>query len=149
MRRRGRDVGALRYGKDGRMTTPALAAGLASHASYVVTERDTASVLGSGSLPVLATPRLLAWLEAVCCRAVDEVLPPGSSSVGTRMSLEHLAASPVGATVTCRATVVHVDGRLVRFELVATRADGSPVAHGELTRVVVDAQRFLGRVLPG
>lgn len=131
------------------MGGPELRPGLASETSYAVSEADTAIALGSGSLAVLATPRLLAWFEAVSCQTVDEALPPGSSSVGTRVSLEHLAASPVGARITCRAAVIHVDGRLVRFELVATRPDGSPVAHGELTRVVVDAERFMGRVVPG
>jgi fluoroacetyl-CoA thioesterase len=123
--------------------------GLSAQLSYVVTEHDTALAVGSGSLRVLATPRLLGWLEAASCRAIDEALPSGRSSVGTRVSLEHLAASPVGATVTCQAAVVHVDGRLVRCELLATRPDGSPVAHGELTRVVVDEQRFIERVVPG
>lgn len=130
------------------MRAPDLRPGTSSETSYVVTEADTARALGSGSLPVLATPRLLAWLEAVSCAAVDEALPAGSSSVGTRVSLEHLVASTVGAMVSCRAVVVHADGRLVRFELVATRPDGSLVAHGELTRVVVDEQRFLDRLPP-
>jgi len=129
------------------MSKAELRSGLSSELSYVVTDQDTAIAVGSGSLAVLATPRLLGWLEAASCRAVGEVLPTGSSSVGTRVSLEHLAASPVGARIACRASVIHVDGRLVRFELVATRPDGSPVAHGELTRVVVDEQRFIDRVI--
>ena len=129
------------------MTPTQPTVGMAGETSHVVTDRDTAQALGSGSLPVLATPRLLAWLEGVSCHAIRGVLPPGSSSVGTRVSLEHLSASPVGATVTCRADVVHVDGRLVRFELVATRQDGSLIAHGELTRIILDEQRFLDRIV--
>ena len=73
----------------------------------------------------------------------------GSSSVGTRVQLEHVAASPVGASVAVTATVTYVDGRLVRFEVVAEHeADGvaKVVGHGEVTRVVVDRARFLARL---
>jgi fluoroacetyl-CoA thioesterase len=120
---------------------------------YVVTDDDTAAAVRSGDLPVLGTPVLLAWCEAVTCAALDQAsggLPSGTTSVGTRVTLDHLAASPVGAVVEVVATVAHVDGRLVRFEVVAreTPADGPErlVGHGELTRVVVDRQRFLDRL---
>jgi hypothetical protein len=63
---------------------------------FTVTDDDTAAALGSGSLPVLATPRLLAWFEAATCAALEPSLPAGSTSVGTRVVVEHLAASPVG-----------------------------------------------------
>jgi predicted thioesterase len=114
---------------------------------FTVTDADTAEALGSGDLPVLATPRLLAWCEAATCATVARDLEPGRTSVGTRVSLDHVAASPVGARVAVRATVVYVDGRLLRFEVVATHvADGKVVGHGEVTRVVVDAERFLSRL---
>jgi predicted thioesterase len=109
----------------------------------VVSEADTAAAVGSGSLPVLGTPVLLAWSEAATCAALD--LPEGQTSVGTRASLEHLAASPVGATVVVTATVVHVDGRLLRFTVDA-RMGGVLVGSGEITRVVVDAARFMSRL---
>lgn len=117
--------------------------------SFTVTDEDTATALGSGDLPVLATPRLLAWAEATTCAAVAGQLDAGSSSVGTRVQLEHVAASPVGASVAVTATVTYVDGRLVRFEVVAEHeADGvaKVVGHGEVTRVVVDRARFLARL---
>jgi fluoroacetyl-CoA thioesterase len=114
---------------------------------FTVGEQDTATALGSGDLPVLGTPRLLAWCEAATCAAVAPALTAEQSSVGTRVTLDHLAASPVGATLTVLATVVHVDGRLVRLEVVARdRADEKVVGHGEVTRVVVDRDRFLSRV---
>jgi predicted thioesterase len=109
----------------------------------VVSEADTAAAVGSGSLPVLGTPVLLAWCEASTCAALD--LPEGQTSVGTRVSLEHLAASPVGATVTVTATVAYVDGRLLRFTVEARMGDVL-VGAGEITRVVVDAERFLSRL---
>jgi fluoroacetyl-CoA thioesterase len=114
---------------------------------FTVGEQDTAAALGSGDLPVLGTPRLLAWCEAATCAAVAPALTAEQSSVGTRVTLDHLAASPVGATLTVLATVVHVDGRLVRLEVVARdRADEKVVGHGEVTRVVVDRDRFLSRL---
>lgn len=114
---------------------------------FTVGEADTASALGSGSLPVLGTPRLLAWCEAATCAVVDRAVDPGRTSVGTRVQLEHLAASPVGAELAVTATAVYVDGRLVRFEVVGLHpADERLVARGEVTRVVVDRERFLSRL---
>ncbi len=114
--------------------------------TFSVTEADTARALGSGSLPVLGTPRLLAWCEAVTCSAIEPTLTPGSTSVGTRVMLEHLVASPVGAAVTITASDVYVDGRLVRFTVAARHDDGRLVGSGEITRVVVEAEKFLARV---
>jgi predicted thioesterase len=109
----------------------------------VVSDADTARAVGSGSLPVLGTPVLLAWCEAATCAALD--LPDGQTSVGTRVSLEHLAPSPVGAAVAVTATVAYVDGRLVRFTVEA-RMGEVLVGSGEITRVVVDAERFMARI---
>jgi predicted thioesterase len=120
--------------------------GDAATLSFTVTEADTAQALGSGDLPVLATPRLLAWAEAATCAAVAASMPAERSSVGTRVALEHLLASPVGATLEVSATIGYVDGRLVRFEVVAVHADGTLAGRGEVTRVVVDRDRFLGRL---
>ncbi len=122
--------------------------GLEATQEHVVTDDDTAAAVGSGDLPVLGTPRLLAWCEAATCAAVAPALGEGQTSVGTRVSLEHTAPSPVGTTLSVTASVVHVDGRLVRFS-VAARQDGRMVGSGEVTRVVVDAERFMSRITPG
>jgi predicted thioesterase len=120
-------------------------AGLSATVDRTVGEEDTAAAIGSGSLTVLGTPRLLAWCEAATCAALEPALGDGQTSVGTRISLEHTAPSALGATVKVTATVVHVDGKLVRFS-VAARQDGKLVGSGEVTRVVVDAERFMSRV---
>lgn len=115
--------------------------------TFVVGDTDTAAAVGSGSLPVLGTPRLLAWLEAATCACLDPVLPEGSTSVGTRVQVEHLAASPVGAQVQVSASSAYKDGRLHRFTVSARdAASGKVLAAGEITRVVVDAERFLSRL---
>jgi fluoroacetyl-CoA thioesterase len=114
---------------------------------FAVTDADTASALGSGSLPVLGTPRLLAWCEAATCAEIEAALGEGQTSVGTRVQLEHLSASPVGAEVEVVASTAYVDGRLHRFTVSARHtADGKVVASGEVTRVVVDSDRFLARI---
>jgi predicted thioesterase len=114
---------------------------------FQVTEADTAAAVGSGDLDVLGTPRLLAWCEAATCAAIASSLDPASTSVGTRVSLEHLGASPVGERVEVQASVAYVDGRLVRFAVAASHvSDGRVVGTGEVTRVVVDRDRFLSRL---
>ncbi len=111
-----------------------------------VTPDDTARALGSGDLEVLATPRLLAWFEQATVRALAGRLAEAESTVGTRVELVHQRATAVGAEVTVRADLVHVDGRLLRFDVVAEAADGAVLGHGEVTRVVVDRARFVARL---
>jgi predicted thioesterase len=121
--------------------------GLTSTLTRTVTAVDTAEALGSGDLPVLATPRLLAWCAAATCAAVAGSVTGERTTVGTRIQLEHVAASPVGATVAITATLTYVDGRLLRFEVVARDVEDDKVlGHGEVTRVVVDRDRFLSRL---
>ena len=119
--------------------------GQAAERSFVVAAADTATAWGSGDVPVLATPRLLAWLEAATVTALQGGLPDGATSVGTRVDLQHVAPSPVGITVTVKAEVVAVDGRLVQFDVAALHPDGKLVAHGRITRVNVDRARFVAR----
>ena len=113
--------------------------------TFTVTSDDTALAVGSGSLEVLGTPRLLAWCEAATCEALADFLADGETSVGTRVSLEHTAASAVGASIEVTASLVYSDGRLRRFS-VAARDGGKVVGTGEITRVVVDAEKFLSRL---
>ncbi|MDR7086387.1 putative thioesterase [Aeromicrobium panaciterrae] len=114
--------------------------------THTVSEADTAIAVGSGDLPVLGTPVVLAWCEEATCAALE--LMPNQTSVGTRVDLEHLAASPVGTEVTATATVIHTDGRLVRFQVAALDAAGTLLASGEIRRVIVDRERFMSRIKP-
>lgn len=116
---------------------------------HVVGPQDTAAELGSGDLPVLGTPRLLAWCEEATVAAAAPLLAPGETTVGSRVDLAHERASAVGTEVRVRADLVHRDGRLLRFSVVAEQevAGALVVAgRGEVTRVVVDAARFLARL---
>src|SRR5919197_411590 len=105
-----------------------LTTGLRAEVRIVVAEADTASAIGSGDVPVLATPRLLALAEAATVAAVQDHLEPGTTSVGTSVVLEHTAASPVGAEVVALAQLAEV------------------VRAGRVERFIVDREQFLGRL---
>jgi fluoroacetyl-CoA thioesterase len=113
---------------------------------FEVRAADTALALGSGDVEVLATPRLLAWCEAATVAELADQLTPERTSVGSRVRLEHLAATPLGGTATVTAQLEHQDGRLVRFSISAVDRAGRLIATGEITRVIVDRQRFIDRI---
>jgi fluoroacetyl-CoA thioesterase len=119
--------------------------GLEASLTYTVTPADTARALGSGDVDVLATPRLLALAEGATVDAVAGHLGEQQTTVGTRIQLEHLRASPVGANLRVHARLGHTDGRLLRFDVAAEHADGTLVASGQITRVLVERDRFLAR----
>ena len=125
--------------------------------SAVVGEEDTAIRAGSGDVPVLATPRLLALAEAASVAAITPNLAPGMTSVGTSASLEHRRASPVGAEVVVEAELTEVDGRRLVFSFIAREGGQRPGGHGDdgdedrvvgagtVERVLVDRKAFLAR----
>lgn len=119
-----------------------LVPGLRAQSVIAVEMEDTAKKVGSGDVPVLATPRLLALAEAATVRAVERHLEPGQTSVGTRVELEHLAASPLGSRVQVGVELTEIDGRRLVFAFEA-HDDHSVVGKGTIERVVVDRARFL------
>ena len=110
--------------------------GLEAAFGYTVTEADTAAAIGSGEVPVLATPRVLALAEQATVAAVAGALQAGATTVGTRVELDHLAPSLVGADLAVEAVLERVDGRRLEFT-VRLRNGDRPVASGLITRVVV------------
>ncbi|GAA3130846.1 thioesterase [Streptosporangium carneum] len=124
------------------LTGMTLAPGMRARILTMVEREDTAVRVGSGDVPVLATPRLLALVERATVQAVGDDLDPGQTSVGTKVALEHLAASPVGAHVEITAELVEVEGRRLLFAFTA-RDRETVVATGTVERVVVDRERFL------
>ena len=122
-----------------------LSPGLTGSIYGTVADADSAVALGSGSGPVLATPRLIAWLEAAAVEALIGTIPDGYTSVGTLIEMQHLAATPIGGAVTAVATVVSVDGKTVEFELQATD-DRAVIAKGRHVRAIVNEDRFLARL---
>ena len=120
-------------------------AGLAAEITLSVTEADTAIALGSGDVPVLATPRVMALCEEATVATIAGQLPEGSTSVGTRVEIDHMKPSRIGDTVTARATLVDVDARRLQFTVTVADPEGGAVAVARVWRVVVERDRFLDR----
>lgn len=120
--------------------------GLTAQVEMVVTDADTAQSLGSGDVPVLGTPRVLALAEAATVAATARALPSGVTTVGSRVDLEHRAATGIGRRVTAQAALSEVEGRTLRFEVIV-RAGERIVARARVERVAVDRQRFIERAL--
>ena len=118
--------------------------GVSAVVELTVTDADTAIAMGSGDVPVLATPRIVALTEQAAVAAVHPELDPGCSTVGVRVQLEHISPTPVGGKVTAEANLEKVEGRRLIFH-VAARDDRGLVAAGKITRVLVDVERFLDK----
>jgi predicted thioesterase len=118
--------------------------GLRGVAKLVVSESDTATALGSGTIDVLGSPRLIALCEEACQNAMTDHLEPGTTTVGMRVQFDHLHPTPVGAEVSAEAVLKKVDGRRLRFEVSATDAGGL-VAAGKFTRVAVGIEDFMSK----
>jgi predicted thioesterase len=118
--------------------------GLAASATLTVSEDDTAIALGSGDVPVLATPRVALLAEEATVLALEGRLPPGRTSVGDRVQLDHTAPTAVGGKVQAEAILESVEGRRLNFRVSVSDGHGL-VAAGRITRVVVDRERFMER----
>jgi fluoroacetyl-CoA thioesterase len=127
-----------------------ISVGLRATVTAEVGEDDTAIALGSGDLPVLGTPRLLALAEAACVAAVAPQLPPGQTTVGAAVSLEHHRPSGLGTSIEVQAELVEIEGRKLFFGFIAYgpgEGDDAVIGAGTVQRVLVDAELFMARRL--
>jgi predicted thioesterase len=122
-----------------------LPAGLEGHAELVVGEQHTAPRVGSGRIRVLATPVMINLIEAAALAAIEQSLPEEHQSLGTRLDISHVAATPVGMRVRATARVVRVEGRTV-YMAVAAHDERELIGEGTHERVVVNVNRFDQRV---
>jgi predicted thioesterase len=111
----------------------------------LVTDGDTALALGSGSVPVLGTPRVIALCEQASVAAVESALSPEQTTVGMRVQLDHLQPTPVGVEVVAEAVLEKQEGRRLTFHVTVNDPRGL-VAAGRVTRVLVDRERFLDKI---
>ncbi|MQA87625.1 MAG: thioesterase [Streptosporangiales bacterium] len=123
----------------------ALEPGRSSELTVVVDESMTADRMGNQGVNVFATPELVHYFEAVAVQALEPYLEPGQGSVGTRVDVRHLAATPVGMEITFRATLTEVDGRRLTFRLEA-EDEKERVGEGTHERFLVDMAKFLARI---
>ena len=119
--------------------------GLVGTAELVVTDEQTAPRVGSGRIPVLATPVMINVIEAAALAAAEHLLPAGHQSLGIHLDVRHFAATPVGLKVTARAEVVAVEGRTLTFR-VSVRDEREAIGEGTHQRVVVNVARYEERV---
>ena len=116
--------------------------GITGSAEALVERADTAQEVGSGSLLVYATPCMVALMEGAACNALEGKLAEGETSVGTRMDVQHLAATPVGMEVRAESRLTAVDGRRLTFEITAFDEAGE-IGKATHERVIVKTERFL------
>ena len=119
--------------------------GLVGEIIHVVTESDTAAAYGSGLVPTLSTPHLVALMENAARETVQAHLAEGQSGVGTWIEMRHLAPTPVGMEVRVRAELVEVQGRRLRFHIEAWDAV-EKIGAGDHERFLIDWERFMRRV---
>ena len=118
--------------------------GMRGEAAAVVAQEDTAQAVGSGLVPVFATPRMIALMEQAAVNAVQSALEPGQGTVGTRLDVKHSAATPVGMKVRAQAEVIGVEGRQVVF-LVPAFDEAEQIRGGPHERFIIQTAKFLPR----
>lgn len=119
--------------------------GITGEAEMVVGTNDTAPRVGTGRIAVLATPVMINLMEAAALAAIEHLLPEGRQSLGTRIDVTHVAATPIGMKVVATATVREVDGRRVALDI-AARDEVDLIGEGRHERVVVTVANFDVRI---
>ena len=123
-----------------------LKTGLVGQAETLVTDSNTAEAIGSGALPVFSTPHMIALMESASMDAIAQCLEDGQGSVGVRIDVAHLAATPMGMTVRAESTLTKVEGRMLNFEVKAWAGD-ELIGEGTHQRCIVFNGRFMEKTL--
>lgn len=118
--------------------------GITGKQTITVTEEKTAQAMGSGTLPVFATPAMIALMENTASKSVEAKLDEGAGTVGTLINVKHVAATRVGMDVTCETKLVEVDRKRLVFEVKAYDAAGV-IGEGTHERFIIDNERFLAK----
>lgn len=123
---------------------------------HTVRDNETAAVVGSGLLPVYATPQVVALMEQTACELIDHLpkdakgaLIDGDTTVGTRIVIDHIKACKAGEEVHSTALLIGVEGRTYQFMIEVTNHNGEVLAKAEHTRFCVNGERFLSKVKGG
>ena len=119
-----------------------LSLGKTASVSITVDGTNTASAMQSGSLPVFATPSMVALMERTACECLADCLNEGQTSVGSSINVEHIAASPIGSEITAKAEIVFVSGRKIEFSVTAHDKYGE-IGKGKHVRIIVERERFM------
>lgn len=122
-----------------------LQSGIKNEKSIVVTEELTASKVGSGLLPVYATPSMIALMENTCADCVQPYMQEGDGTVGTSVDIKHVSATPVGKTVRCECTLTEINGKKLVFEVNAYDDKGL-IGTGTHKRAIINNEAFMARL---
>lgn len=122
-----------------------LKVGMELKKDYMVTRSETARVMGSGGLDVLATPILVAWMENAAYELAELCLPDEETTVGVKVDIDHIAATPVGMKIRVRAAIENIDSRRLDF-VVEAWDTVQKIGGGKHQRFVVDKTKFMGKV---
>lgn len=122
-----------------------LETGLTYTSRLTVGNENTAIALGSGDMPVLATPAMMALMENAAMLAVASELEDGDTTVGGHIESSHLRPTPVGAEVSATATLEKVDGRKLYFKIIAHQGD-KIIGEGTHLRFIVNREKFLAKI---
>ena len=119
--------------------------GLTYTSKTVVCDSNTAIALGSGDMPVFATPAMMALMENAAMMAVRDELPEGSTTVGGHIESSHLKPSAIGQEVEATTTLERIDGRKLYFSVVARQGE-TVIGEGTHLRFIVDREKFLSKI---
>lgn len=122
--------------------------GMTFEAEKIVQPEDSAARYDSGLVDVFSTPALIAFMESTAYRCVQPYLPDGFSTVGTEVHVQHLKATPIGMKVRCHATLTHIDGKKLVFELKAWDEENL-IGQGTHHRYIIHMQKFIEKITNG
>ena len=120
--------------------------GLESTNKFTVEDKHSAKNLGSGGINVFGTPAMIAFMENIALAMIRPYLPDGHDSVGTMINAKHLKASPIGATIICKAKITAVEGNKISYSIFCVDEHGNDIGTADHERFVVDVKRFLEKV---
>lgn len=118
--------------------------GLKGRSETVVTEQNTAAAIGSGLVPVFATPHMIALMENASANSLLPYLAGDEGSVGTHLNVAHSAATPIGMKVWAESTVTAVEGKKITFDVVAYDEAGE-IGRGTHERFIIKPEKFLAK----
>lgn len=121
-----------------------LKAGIIGESKVKVSEDNTALKYGSGTIDVFATPAMIGLMEKAAIEAVDNVLPDGFATVGTKIDVKHLAATPIGMNVTAKAELLEIDNKKLKFSVEAYD-DIDKIGEGIHYRYIINLEDFIRR----
>ena len=133
----GKETNMIKIGEHSAMLT----VGIKGKQELIVTEDKTAKTYGSGTLEVFGTPAMIVFMENTALKSVADYIGEGNGTVGTKLNVNHVAATPVGMKVVCETELVKVEGRALTFEVKAYDECGL-IGEGTHERFIIMEEKF-------